>query len=507
MIATEFDFGSSISYREYVATSRSIRRGEARIANERRGLIGTSEQFAAIGVLVEASTSDWQSHDRVRLRPAGEFRDDGSLSRSILSGVHSVLVSFGTVSDDIHKLVANSKSPAQTWPLNHFAVAREALERGLYREALQSIDYAIHGNSDHVGYSLDHRFHHLLGVLRLGLVGDPDSAGVIDLAHSETAFLTAARCAYTGRDKALSLVGAGIAMHYAGNARLAEAHFERALSHDSCFGEALYQSARLSMLNEDLLQAMQLLERAILSDAAYALRASFDPIFSSWQPEVEHVVRSAIREHASRSQELLDDLVRSYTWLSTPPAPELRWPPIEAETTRLQDSQRELRGNLQSNLTLLGAATLFRDVARQRAISSRLLQSYVAYISPQRPEGWSTPAFLMAKKWEDDINCQQRRLALWSLLWTLCIGGACATLLYRSLPSAGALAAILTVVLALGLREFICRGVTSQQFSQAVASFEPEVRQWTSQVSALLSGRIPYVLTIGSKAASTSIIK
>ena len=104
---------------------------------------------------------------------------------------------LGGLSDLLTDLVQAAKTPEQTWALEQFDIGRDALRKHLYHEAIEHFDRAINGYKDRTGYKLDHRPHHMLGILYRGPFDD-FPADLVNLAKAEQAYISAVR--YAGAD-------------------------------------------------------------------------------------------------------------------------------------------------------------------------------------------------------------------------------------------------------------------------------------------------------------------
>jgi tetratricopeptide (TPR) repeat protein len=180
---------------------------------------------------------------------------------------------LGSINDTLEQLKVIAKTPEQTWAFEQFAIAREAVQRGLFEEALIYVTRAIDGHQSHTGFLLEHRFHHFLGTLRQGDLLNR-TGGVVDLALAEKSFVNAARYARVTHkeDAGRSLCCAGHAAIWQGNVPLALQHTEAALELHPGLPEAHYQRARLKFHVEDVKGALPSLKRAIELDPLYSLK-------------------------------------------------------------------------------------------------------------------------------------------------------------------------------------------------------------------------------------------
>ncbi len=95
-------------------------------------------------------------------------RELSGLNSTFTWGFTEVLAELGQMNDSLEELVQIAKNPVQTVAFNHFDIARQALRKGLYREALDEVRKAIDGDHSSPGYRLEWRFHMLRGTVLLG---------------------------------------------------------------------------------------------------------------------------------------------------------------------------------------------------------------------------------------------------------------------------------------------------------------------------------------------------
>lgn len=214
----------------------------------------------------------------------------------------------------VDELIEIGRTPVQIWAYNHYEIARDAARRRLFPEALEAVNFAISGNSQHTGLKTDYRFHHLRGVLLLGIPGEPHSADLVDLKAAENSFLLAARYAHHDNlvEEAQALVGAGKAAYAEGRLGDAQEHYIASLKADPKCGEANYQMARLFVHANDERGIEHYLSSAFNVHWSFAMRAAEDAQFSDITDLVEKCVRSTtariVKEIQPPMQTIVDDL-------------------------------------------------------------------------------------------------------------------------------------------------------------------------------------------------------
>jgi tetratricopeptide (TPR) repeat protein len=230
------------------------------------------------------------------------------LNSNIVSGFQALFVkldeldaSLAHIGRGIDTLVEITRTPIQTWSFNLYENARDAMRRKLFPEALDAIRIAINGNEFQPGYKTDYRFHHLVGVLLLGIPGEPESHALVDLNSAEQAFLLAARYAHHDNkpEAAQALVGAGKTAYAKGQLPDAHKYYLDALKCDPRCGEAYYQLARLSVDANAVDSIRHFLCEAFNIHWSFAMRASSDAQFSHLHRLVEECVHKTAERIAN----------------------------------------------------------------------------------------------------------------------------------------------------------------------------------------------------------------
>ena len=300
-------------YRDYLQAksfvedvTESVEKVQYSISESSREMIGTMEQIHERGYELVASaisgvgdqlsegfeTVSWKLDDISGGIDALNAKFDWGFSRMIAG--------IGRVNDSLQELIAVAKTPAETWAYEQYEIARDAIRRALYPEAVDALLKAINGHGDHVGYKLEFRFHYMLGILYLGDAQNTDPA-VLDLAKAEASFLTAARYAKTDypKETGVALTAAGWAAYCQGKLKEAESHTQQAISIYPQHGEAVYQLAKVQMHTDRPREAIPNLRRSAELDAHYTIRAATDPDFLKYETDVQNLI-DALRREAER---------------------------------------------------------------------------------------------------------------------------------------------------------------------------------------------------------------
>ncbi len=314
-------YSTSLPYSDYLQAksfvdevadgSRAVR---SEVARQSREIVATLEELNERGIrvadearreLTGLRADVREGFEQVTLGLEGMSKAIDDLNATFHWGFSRLISGVGRMSDTLEELVALAKTPSQTWAYEQFEIARDALRRQLYREALAALDRAINGKGDNVGYALEWRFHHLKGVILLGDVDTSDPA-LVDLGKAEEAFATASRYAKTDyrTEAALAALAAGWAAYCQGKMEVAGAHTQQAITLNPSLAEALFQAAKIKMHTGQVDSALQFLRSAIAADRNYSVKAAADGDFQKHSDRLNGLLdecRSQARDAAEKA--------------------------------------------------------------------------------------------------------------------------------------------------------------------------------------------------------------
>jgi tetratricopeptide (TPR) repeat protein len=195
-------------------------------------------------------------------------------------GFSEVLVQLGKTNATLEELLKVAKTPSQTWAFEQYDIARNALKRGLHREALKYGTMAIEGDAHHSGYELDYRFHYLVGTIRLGSPLNINEE-LIDPSLAEKALLAAARYAEASmtHEKVNALMGAAWAAYLQGRRKAALDHARNAQFFASENHSVLYYLAKYMSGECTSWERYDYLRKLIRTDVAWLEKALGDRDF------------------------------------------------------------------------------------------------------------------------------------------------------------------------------------------------------------------------------------
>lgn len=292
-----------VAYRDYLQAQNLAEEVNYSIAESMRETIGTIEQLHERGYeMVTSAMSDLRGELAEGFEGVSWKLDDITGELTALNakfdwGFGQMIAGIGRVNDSLQELTAIARTPAETWAYNQYEIARDAIRRKLYPEALEALQRAINGHGDNVGYKIEYRFHYTLGVLFLGDADNTDAA-VLDLAKSEAAFLTAARYAKSDYplEASVALTAAGWAAYCQGKLTEAEQHTQQAANLHPKNGEAFYQLSKIQMCAGKSKEAVPNLRRAAKLDPLFSVKAATDPDFLQYKEDLCLLIDSLRQE-------------------------------------------------------------------------------------------------------------------------------------------------------------------------------------------------------------------
>jgi tetratricopeptide (TPR) repeat protein len=325
-----------VLYRDYLQgrslvhdVTSSVDQVRCSISESSREMIANSEQLHEMGYqLVASAIGDLaegvgEGFEEVSWQLGEVSTGIQELTAKFDWGFSQLIAGIGRVNDSLEELIAVAKTPAETWAYEQYEIARDAIRRELFPEAVEALQRAINGHGDQVGYKLEYRFHYTLGILFLGNLKntDPD---ILDLAKAETSFLTAARYAKTDypNEASVALTAAGWAAYCQDKLTDAEKYTRQALDIPAevqpSHGEPFYQLSKIQMLTDRPKEATPNLRCAIDLDPQYSVKAAADPDFLRHQPDLNALIedrRSAAEKAASQAiEEAKQQLARLKEW-------------------------------------------------------------------------------------------------------------------------------------------------------------------------------------------------
>ena len=354
---SNYIFGTKLRYIDYLQAKSFENSLRTEISSSSRRIIASNEELARdhISVLESTSLAMMSGFDQLSFDLRKVSEDISELNATFQWGFSEVLTCLGGLNDSLDELIEIAKTPAQTWAYNQFEIARDAFRQELYDDAVQYLNRAISGYGDQTGYSLEYRFHYLLGMIRLGSFKN-HSKQIVDPQQAEQAFLNAAKYARHDHPKeaARSLLGAGWAAYCQGDMQAAERHTREAVALDDSLAEAYFQLAKILMHCRNPKAALIPLRTAITLDRGYTLKSCSDGDFTAYQQEVDSLIEDRRQEVKTALEQCLNN--------------------IESGLTMLEKNRAE-KFNLADEAPII-AIRKIKDEARQAALSG----TYYAYL-------------------------------------------------------------------------------------------------------------------------------
>ncbi len=218
-----------------------------------------------------------------------------SLSCMLDQRLLAVSAKLGTINYSLKELISIAKTPSQTWAFEQFEIARHAVRRGLFDDAIEALDMAINGYMNNVGNRLEHRFYMLLGAIYLGGI-DSYSANHVDLDKAIVQYNLARKYAkgVTDEDYAKATLMAGWAQVCSSRQEEAIPYFRECVELYSYDAEAHYLLAKVFIeTNRNVSNVIDFLASAMMVNPEYALKAHSDRSILEAQKSV-NVINEAI---------------------------------------------------------------------------------------------------------------------------------------------------------------------------------------------------------------------
>lgn len=327
-------YGSSFSYNDYLQaksfvkdiTSKTGETGRAismEIASQTRNVIASNEALSRNNIIAMEAMADslseelYYGFDQISHGLRDISIGISELNSTFHWGFSQVIASMGHMNDVLSELIKIAKTPIQTVAYNHFAIARDAFRQGLYRESLEEVRKATHGDHTSPGYKIEWRFHQLVGTICLGFVDCEFS--LIDLTKAEESFLLAARYAKIDYpiDASKAYLSAGWSAYCLGKMLNALEHTKQAIELNPMLAEALFQAAKIHMALGQVKSSLPILAKAIDLDRFYALKAAADGDFKKFDEELRNFIETLRqRKYKTIAERVQNSLHEAASWLS-----------------------------------------------------------------------------------------------------------------------------------------------------------------------------------------------
>jgi len=296
---------SSLRYEDYLQ-AKSFEDGiRGEISASSRSIIASTEELARdkITVLKSLSSELTSGFEQLSFDLRALSDDVAELNSTFRWGFSAVLTHLGGLNDSLRELIRIAKTPEQTWAYEQFEIARDAFRQALYDDAILSLNRAISGFGDHTGYTLEYRFHYLLGIIHIGSF-ENHTPQIVDLPQAEQAFLNAAKyaCRDLPEEAARGYLGAGWSAYCQGNMQTAKNHTQAALALDASLAEAHFQLAKVQAHRGNPEAALTSLRNAIILDRGYTVKACTDGDFIRYQSQVDAFLENLRKEAVEAAQ-------------------------------------------------------------------------------------------------------------------------------------------------------------------------------------------------------------
>jgi hypothetical protein len=337
-----------MTYREHLEATRFEKLVTPAFDSHARQIIASDEELATRGVRAVEASSERVSNAIGRqteilegsLNSISDGIDElnsslGDIASALNAGFSEMILLQGRMADSLEQLVVLVANPSLTWALEQFTLARDEVRRGLFLEAMESIQRAIGGYGSNAGYKTEFRFHGLLGVLQLGEFED-HPLEIVDPKAAEASFLYAAKlcqkdepieCAKMFRlaSRAAYLdKNANLALQHAKNAEIMfrdRVDFANHLQKNA-YLEIAYNLCRMAITQAVLDKAavpqwsIDALKVLFANDLKFSLAAAADPVLCA-VPALPASMSETVDAMNSERQLCVEAMDRSHSELSS----------------------------------------------------------------------------------------------------------------------------------------------------------------------------------------------
>jgi tetratricopeptide (TPR) repeat protein len=312
-----------------------------------------------------------------------------------------MIAGIGRVNDSLQELIAVAKTPAETWAYNQYEIARDAIRRELYPEAVEALRRAINGHGDHVGYKLEYRFHYTLGILYLGDTKNLDPE-ILDLAKAETSFLTAARYARADypQEAGIAMTAADWSAFCQNKLAESESYTRQAIALHPSNGEAFYQLAKALIHCDRPNEAIPNLRRAAELDPNFTIKAATDPDFLRFENECKELVDVLRNKAECDAVPKVNEVGRLLKTLNDRRAGKV----LETELNILRSAFAKMQANLSSN-TFLGFLQANADAECAASLANRVLKEHLLHLESELNDNFHNLTGMRANLWPSVGKC------------------------------------------------------------------------------------------------------
>ena len=165
-----YTYRKNNSYRSYLKDKSHVDRIEMAIHTGIKKLVTSNETLAQhqLKVIEKFGIEIPKGFMRISTSLDVIARNIKNLGSVCEYGFTQIDIQLNFIDNSINRLIEIAKTPDQTWALEQYSIAQDALRRNLVEDAIVYVNRAICGYRKRPGYPLDHRFYMFRGLIRLG---------------------------------------------------------------------------------------------------------------------------------------------------------------------------------------------------------------------------------------------------------------------------------------------------------------------------------------------------
>ena len=294
-----YTYRKNNSYRSYLKDKSHVDRIEMAIHTGIKKLVTSNETLAQhqLKVIEKFGTEIPKGFMRISTSLDVIARNIKNLGSVCEYGFTQIDIQLNFIDNSINRLIEIAKTPDQTWALEQYSIAQDALRRNLVEDAIVYVNRAICGYRERPGYPLDHRFYMFRGLIRLGNYNNFTST-MIDLGAATEDFLLAAKYSEhdNPRDHARSLGLAGWASYCDGRMVDAERHMRKSIETYPGDDRSRFELSKLLFHIGKDNEALKQFSTVLRHDWKYGLRAGSDDDFLKYRNDVENIIKSYAKD-------------------------------------------------------------------------------------------------------------------------------------------------------------------------------------------------------------------
>jgi tetratricopeptide (TPR) repeat protein len=282
-------------------------------------IIATNEQLAAYGIEAVEKMTESINDEKDAVQQMSENVSNVSYEIRELSdtlnetniifawGFANISISLKNMETTLQGVLEAVEDTDKAWAYAQYDKCLQNIRKGLHKEAIDRIGYAINGlGGTHIGEKENYQFHSLLGSLYRGAINNPDPK-LLDEKKAEVEFIAAARYAEHDHKKeaAEAYLNAGISALAQGNPDTALSYVNKAIRLDPSLMEAHFQQGKILCHFNKTGEAFEgPIRKAIAYHPLYAEKAGLDNDIKKYEKELNSLLVDVKEENKKQAEDI-----------------------------------------------------------------------------------------------------------------------------------------------------------------------------------------------------------